>query len=718
MNTRVNKILLIVSLLSHLTFSSRGQYYYVSTDGNDFNAGSKDNPLKSIQTAIEKSQGTNATIYVRDGVYSIEKPIVIRPENSGIKLLAYPHEKVIFTAGSEIDNWERVNHPMLGKAKSANVWKTYLPDYENILTLYDKNGLLPRCASPEFKTMERAVEMKEGADAPVESASQAVVTPTKMYFKEGQIDHVKDFSGAEIFILPRYDWVANYLPVKTVNRQERYLETVCPGTYELSTPPTWTQIELFYRLENVPEFLDEPGEWYFNIKTKTLYLITRNEEKPDGIIVPRLNQIIRIEGDIEANQLVDGATIEGITFRYTERMTWVNGRVGVQHDWGVVDGEWACIKMKGAKNVEISNCLFENLGGEGIRMDFVGWNNTIANNEFRNLGGAAISLIGYAPGTNDKLHSNKITNNHISQCAGLWWLQPGILVCQSSSNLIANNLIHDMPYNGIALVGGRSAFTNGRLSTFEGDGMSYVNWDEIPGEVVEWYERLGFISTRDNVLEHNEIFDVVKTLGDGNGIYLSGTGTGNILQKNYIHHISSLSSAGGMRFDNATWFCTMRNNIIWNVNGSGIVSKKVNNVENNIIANSGVRSVLLLADGPKWGSNIRRNIVANSWEIFEPTMNQWMVPEDILIKGELGECIITDNLFYVPDDVRLGERITEKVNMNLNASQNFHEDPLFYDMENGDFRLKEMSPALKTGFVPFYDYGLQSVPGRVKYLFY
>ncbi|MEM9830524.1 MAG: right-handed parallel beta-helix repeat-containing protein [Bacteroidota bacterium] len=519
--------------------------------------------------------------------------------------------------------------------------------------------------------------------------------------------------GGEIFILPRRDWVANYLPIKSVDQTQRVIETTCPGTYNLTTPPTWTKVELFYQIENIPEFLDEPGEWYLDKAQSAVYLISRDGNKPKGIIAPGLDQMISITGNLEEQTYVKDVTIEGLTFMHADRMTWEHGRIGVQHDWEVVDGQWSCIKAKGVINLTVRDCLFENSGGDGVRIDLTGWNNRITHNEFRMLGGSAVSLIGYAPGTQDKLHNNHISNNYIHHCAELWWLQAGITVCQSSSNVIANNLVHDMPYNGMTFVGGRSAlFGRGRNSNSVADGLSYVNWDEIPEEVDEWHEKLGYISTRDNLVEHNEVYQVVQQLGDGNGIYFSGTGTGNLVQKNYIHDISSLSSAGGLRFDNDTWFCTMRDNVVWNVNTSSIVSKWVNNIENNIMINSGVRSNLNLAAGPKWGTNIRRNIVVNKKSLFEPTMNQWMTLEDILVKGIPEECKITDNIFFVSDDQQLGEQVVNNLSGNVNADGNLHADPLFYDLAGGDFRLKDDSPALMRGFIPIEDYGLTEEVGR------
>jgi hypothetical protein len=687
------------------------QPFYVSPKGDDANPGTEEAPFQTIQKAADWAARSQSTVYLRQGLYRLQSAIELKSHHSGIRIEPYQSEQVTLSGAIALDQWKLVKHPRPSKDRPAKVYMAETGKYANVLTLYGPDGLLPRAASAPLKTVSGDLQPTEGG-SDTAGQGESIPTPSTMFFLPGQIDHVQDFANTEIFILPRADWVANYLPVKHVDRQSRRLETYVPGTYALTTPPTWTQIELFYRLENAPEFLDEPGEWYFDAESSRIYLVAPADEAPKHIELPVLDQLFSLEGDFENNDLISDIKITGLSMQHTTRMTWAGGRIGVQHDWGVADGQWAFIKVKGARGIEVSNCLFEHGGGDGVRLDVAGWNNRIHHNEFSHLGGAAVSLIGLAPGTRDELHSNHVYGNHIHHCAELWWLQPGIMVCQSSTNRIANNLIHDLPYNGIALVGGRAGFFGRGKSDFPGNGLSYMHWDEIPQEVDEWYEKIGYISTRDNMLEHNEIHHVVERLGDGNAIYLSGVGTGNILQNNYIHDMPSFSSAGGLRFDNDTWFCTMRNNVVWNVNGANIVSKWVNTVENNIMVNSAVRSNLMLTAGPKWGSNIRRNIIVNNRQLYEPTMNKWMLPEQIFMKGELEQCIITNNLFFVSDDEAFGQERVEEINNLFNAADNLHADPQFLNIDQGNFGLEEDSPALKMGFIPIEKYGLTEKAGR------
>ncbi len=59
-----------------------------------------------------------------------------------------------------------------------------------------------------------------------------------------------------------------------------------------------------------------------------------------------------------------------------------------------------------------------------------------------------------------------------------------------------------------------------------------------------------FLHSRNNIIELNEIHNVMQILGDGNGIYIRGAGSGNIIRRNYIHHlVAETGKQSGIRTD-------------------------------------------------------------------------------------------------------------------------------------------------------------------------
>ena len=58
------------------------------------------------------------------------------------------------------------------------------------------------------------------------------------------------------------------------------------------------------------------------------------------------------------------------------------------------------------------------------------------------------------------------------------------------------------------------------------------------------------------------------------------------------------------------------------------------------------------------------------------------------------------NLYYNTADSGWGQRHLDAERPNGIEGASVNADPEFYDIEQGDFRLKPTSPALKLGFVP------------------
>ncbi len=75
-----------------------------------------------------------------------------------------------------------------------------------------------------------------------------------------------------------------------------------------------------YYLENLPEALDEPGEWYLSRAEGSFYYLPRPEERLEQseVIAPVLSCLVRVVGAPEKGQFVEGVHWEGITFRHTE----------------------------------------------------------------------------------------------------------------------------------------------------------------------------------------------------------------------------------------------------------------------------------------------------------------------------------------------------------------------------------------------------------------
>jgi hypothetical protein len=200
-------------------------------------------------------------------------------------------------------------------------------------------------------------------------------------------------------------------------------------------------------------------------------------------------------------------------------------------------------------------------------------------------------------------------------------------------------------------------------------------------------------------------------MGDGNGIYIRGAGAGNVIRRNYIHHlVTPMLMQAAIRTDGGQRDTLIAENLIYKCMAQGIILKLNNRAENNIIADvlAPPRGYYLsLREGPLTDAVIKRNIFYSTGKdtvfIDELPPRNGRKTEDrrgrALARAKDAD---TDyNIYYCATNPALGKTMLEKQQGDGVDSHSLAVDPLFVDPEHGDFRFKPDSPALEFGFVPF-----------------
>jgi len=300
-------------------------------------------------------------------------------------------------------------------------------------------------------------------------------------------------------------------------------------------------------------------------------------------------------------------------------------------------------------------------------VDLHGQNNRIVGNHIEHIGGTGILLCGYGPGTKDVNKRNLVYNNHIHHTGEIYSHSPGVFVWQSGENRIANNLIHHTPYTGIILSG---VMTHFFAKDDARELVRTIRWHEVGGEPGQrTLEQVRpFLHTRDNLVEYNEIHHAMEQLGDGNGIYIRGSGAGNVILRNYIHHLlAPTRMQAAIRTDGGQRDTLIAENVIYKCVSQGIKLKLNNHAENNIIADLigplhkgevAPVSYFSLREGPMTGATIKWNILyhfeknAKFYDRGSTTRNR---------KPALSSDADTDyNLYYCAGNPELSQKTLEK----------------------------------------------------------
>ncbi len=703
---------------------------YVAQDGNDTASGSLSSPFATIPKAVEalrelrKNGNSNpAIIYLREGRYQLTKTLVLGIEDgltstSGqsavetagagqllpahLTFKAYPGEKPVISSGIPVTGWERVEASVVDLPANAKgkVWVADIPEgLDKFYTLYDEKGRLSRARAEGF--------------VPTRPGDKKTV-----FFPKGKLRNWDNLADVELNIRPGRAWMINMLPLASVDEEKGIAKTSVSATYEIAPLAGWvhTKDGNSAWVENTMEALDEPGEWVINSSTRKVYLWPANpsvqDGAPQGIVAPALVELIRVEGNVDYDGPVDkpvvGIAFSGITFTQGDRRAWVSDDDqlgwGMQHDWDMFDRPTAMLRFRGAEHCMVSDCNFVNSGGSGVRFDLHAQRNKLENCEFAHLGEAGILLAGYGPGTKDVNHHNEIVNNHIHNFSEITWHSPGIWAWQSGHNHIAHNFIHHSGYASLLI-------TN-RVEPdrkINGEGGRTVRHHEIEKEIIEntkenyenWKVREKYNHSRHNIVEYNEITHAVQLLSDGNCIYVSGAGTGNIIRYNYLHDNLEHSMPAPIRCDDDQHETLIFGNVLYNNFGfsARIASKGVNHIINNFIVaprnvpNSGYLSYEWV---PVPGSRVYKNIIISHPDGGN-AHNERPRRDQTRNLPNIEETDMDSNLYYNPVDPAWMDAHLQRMRAIGKEEASVVADPMFVDPAGGDFSFKEGSPALKLG---------------------
>ncbi len=676
-------------------------------NGSDSNAGTFDNPFKSIEAArdkvrevIESDRKQNVAVYIRGGKYYLDRPLIFNVRDKAVDgyrvtYTNFENEKVEIIGGKPVSGWMKYRD---------NIYKVELDREEGFHTLFENGQWSVPARTPNDGYFSAA----GGANPSIEK--------TIVQFDPSELKEPFDPAGAMVHIWAgfdehweggkNYDWYRSMLPVKELDWQRRQI--IC------KYKSYWNVHEHNrYFIEGALEFLDSPGEWFFDSRSATLYYWPRS--LPVGeqeIIVPSARQVILVQGTLDkpaGNLVFDGLEIsicDGLD-AYAMGYSPENG---------------GAITLDYTKNVTITNCRLSNAGYDGIFMSKLNQGHEITNNLIEKCGFCGITGGGFITGKGpfkspEEAYVCKdvfISNNYLRDCGKVIGHGSGMWLYECGDFEITHNLIENMPRYGINLLGGTTY--NYMINSVERGGYG----GEIYGRKVTWENHTDFICCRNNRFAFNEIRDVMKTSQDGGAIYSWGTGKGNVIENNYVHSIDlqlANSSAVGIYMDDASHYFTVRNNIIEDIKGEkyhfAICLKGVDIVcENNIVYDCDLAAGVYILQTDLTGFS------ETPGGISHERVDHLVLEHNIYYKNQLDAVYIivpwkdsiiksSDyNIVYPAEPAPVVNIQWENKNWQswsslLDGRYEKHSrfaDPMFADAVNGNFSFKSDSPALEIGF--------------------
>jgi hypothetical protein len=514
--------------------------FYVALNGSDANPGTDDKPFATIEKAKQAVQAVNknmtgdVVVVLHGGTYRIANTVVFDAADFGtnghnVIYRAVPNQLPVISGGKPVVGW---------KPDEKGRWKAPAP-LENFRQLY-VNG-------------KRATRAWGEKPAGLEFAGDDGYTTTAVDMADWK--NPSDLEFCYLLI-----WDHTRCKVQSIKREgDHAVITMLQPHFSNAKAKEGVdianagQVDRIY-IENALELLDEPGEWYLDRPAKTVYYMPRPGEDMTKVevIAPAVETLVELRGTLD--RPVQNIRFEGVTFA---RGSWllpsktglVNAQANFVLDWkkpfqrkqglNNVHNEQlkspANVVCHAVKSVRFERCMFTQLGGAGLDIEFGSQDNVVSGCRFYDISGTAVQVgdvlkDDHHPDDPRKIvKNNALVNNYIHDCGSEYFGSVGIFVGYTDGTVIAHNEIANLPYSGITV------------------GWGFGEEDAGGGDPS--YEQPFKYDTptpaKNNRIEYNHIHGVMSKTDDGAGIYTLGNQPGTIIRGNRVHDCKNPTSKRG-----------------------------------------------------------------------------------------------------------------------------------------------------------------------------
>ena len=498
-------------------------------------------PDSSLADAIRQAremkrtgQASTMTIHLAPGIYRLYEPIRLRPEDSGLTIIG--HDAII-SGGQEINIW---------KEQDQSLYVADIPDF---------NGR-PVDFRQMWRNREKAVRARDVVDfeqmhriLTYDKRNQVLWIPKAAVASLLQENKVKE--GCEYIEMVLHEmWCTSNLRIKSLTPQGdsvavRFHDPEAKIQFEHPWPspmtPNTGHPSPFY-LTNAKPLLDNPREWYHDIREHKLYYYPREHEGTVKVLLatyPVLETLVEVVGT--ADYPVRDITVKGVTFSHT---TWMRpsekGHVPLQAGMYLTEAYklrpqidrpnnhkldnqgWlgradAAVELRYAENAHFEDCRFEHLGGSGLDFVVGCHGGTTTNCTFSDIAMNGLVVgsfspeglethLPYQPADSREVCSDlTIEQSEFYDIANDDWGCVAIAAGYVSGINIEHNTIHDVSYTGISL---------------------------------GWGWNRDSICMKDNKVHANLIYNYAQHMYDCAGIYTLGNQPGTVISENVVRDIA------------------------------------------------------------------------------------------------------------------------------------------------------------------------------------
>lgn len=555
---------------------------YVSLQGNDKNPGTKEAPFNTLNRAIKQAREWRRLnrpevaggIYIRleEGVYAQRNSLFLRPEDSGTPdsptvICAVDGAHPVISGGVAVTGWKRgCNHPAIPEKLKQKIWSAEAPLIGNrrveTRQMWVNGHKIQRAAQFPDGGLERMIDFNPEEQTITIPVSQSV-NPKRLQ-NAGQLEMIVHQRWAIAILRVKSIDVKDGQAVVRFHEPESHLEFAHPWPQPVIGGEKGNSS---FCLTNALELLDQPGEWFQEYPSGTIYYYPQADENMETaeVIIPALETLVTIDGTL--SRPVKHIQFNGITFAHTSWMRpSFQGHVTLQGGFPLLDAyklqepglpekaelenqAWiirpeTAIRVRGAEHIDFKHCTFRHLSSTGLDYEWTVTASSVEDCQFTDIGGTAL-LVGAFPDGGFETHIPfipadvrelcshiTIRNNFISNVANEDWGCVGIGAGYVRNMDVSHNEVCHLNYSGICVGWGWTSLESGMCN---------------------------------NRIEANYVHHFARRLYDAGGLYTLSNQPGSVMRNNRIEHLIEAPYATNDRafyiyLDEATDGYTMENN--------------------------------------------------------------------------------------------------------------------------------------------------------------
>ena len=555
---------------------------YVSLQGNDKNPGTKEAPFNTLNRAIKQAREWRRLnrsevaggIYIRleEGVYAQRNSLFLRPEDGGTSdsptvICAVDGAHPVISGGVAVTGWKRgCNHPAIPEKLKQKIWSVEAPLIGNrrveTRQMWVNGHKVQRAAQFPDGGLERMIDFNPEEQTITIPVSQSV-NPKRLQ-NAGQLEMIVHQRWAIAILRVKSIDVKDGQAVVRFHEPESHLEFAHPWPQPVIGGEKGNSS---FCLTNALELLDQPGEWFQEYPSGTIYYYPQASENMETaeVIIPTLETLVTIDGTL--SRPVKHIQFNGITFEHTSWMRpSYQGHVTLQGGFPLLDAyklqepglpekaelenqAWitrpeTAIRVRGAEHIDFKHCTFRHLSSTGLDYEWAVTASSVEDCQFTDIGGTALLVgafpdgglethIPFIPADVRELCSHiTIRNNFISNVTNEDWGCVGIGAGYVRNMDISHNEVCHLNYSGICVGWGWTSLESGMCN---------------------------------NRIEANYVHHFARRLYDAGGLYTLSNQPGSVMRNNRIEHLIEAPYATNDRafyiyLDEATDGYTMENN--------------------------------------------------------------------------------------------------------------------------------------------------------------